>query len=124
MTKILAIAAGGAIGAVCRYGIALLCLRMLGNRFAYGTLAVNVLGCFAIGLLLHGSLNERTPWLSHPGLTVGFLGALTTFSTFGYETVRFFEQGDWHLALINVGANVLLGCGAVALAVLVGNSLS
>lgn len=110
----LAVAIGGALGAVARYSVA---LALAEHRFAYATLLVNLLGCFLIGLLLQGSLlaTVRLPILEHPGVTIGFLGGLTTFSTFGYETLRLIENQQWLLALANVAANVLLGCGAVAL---------
>ncbi|MEM6654481.1 MAG: CrcB family protein [Planctomycetota bacterium] len=116
MPPVVAIALGGAVGAVGRYLVGLASRAWLGDQFAYGTLIVNVAGCFALGLLMHGGLvaAARLPILAHPGVTVGFLGALTTFSTFGYETVRLAEQGQWPLALVNIAANVLLGCGAAA----------
>lgn len=113
----LAIAIGGACGAMSRYGVGLVCEQHLGSRFGFGTLLVNVVGCFLLGLLMHLgiALPERWPHLSHPGLTVGLLGGLTTFSTFGYQTIRHLEAGELRLALINIAANVVLGCLAAAL---------
>lgn len=105
--------AGGA-GAASRYGVGLLAERVLGVQFAFGTLVVNVLGCLALGFVLE--LERSTDLVSHPArllVAVGFLGAFTTFSTFGYETVRYLQNGASHLALLNVGANLLLGLGAV-----------
>jgi CrcB protein len=104
----------GATGAVSRYGVGLLAERSLGSHFAYGTLLVNVLGCLALGFLLE--LDRGSTLVTHPMrllLAVGFLGAFTTFSTFGYETLRYLQVGASHLALINVSANLLLGLGAV-----------
>ncbi|TWT90780.1 putative fluoride ion transporter CrcB [Pseudobythopirellula maris] len=113
--RIAAIALGGAFGALGRYGVGLACLRAFGDRFPYGTLAVNAIGCLVIGMLMHAGLvaAARLPTAAHAGLTVGLLGALTTFSTFGYETVRLLEQNQPLMALANVAANLLLGCAAV-----------
>ncbi len=115
MDKVIAIALGGAIGAVCRHSVNIVCLRWLGERFDYGTLAVNVLGCFLLGLLIPIGLTEEPRWgtVPHAAMTVGFLGALTTFSTFGYETARFFESAQHHLAMLNIAGNFLLGLAAV-----------
>jgi fluoride exporter len=104
----------GAAGAVSRYGVGLLAERSLGDHFAFGTLMVNVLGCLALGFLLE--LDRGSTLVTHPVrmlLAVGFLGAFTTFSTFGYETLRYLQAGASHLALINVSANLVLGLGAV-----------
>ena len=114
MTGWVLVALSGAAGAVSRYGVGLLAVRALGDRFAYGTLAVNVLGCLALGFLLE--LERGTDLVSHPVRLmagVGFLGAFTTFSTFGYETLRYMEAGATDLALANVAANLVLGFGAV-----------
>lgn len=104
----------GAAGAVSRYGIGILAERSLGSHFAFGTLLVNVLGCLALGFLLE--LDRGTTLVTHPLrmlLAVGFLGAFTTFSTFGYETLRYVQDGATHLALLNISANLILGLGAV-----------
>lgn len=126
MPVMVAIAVGGALGAVCRYQAGLLASSWLGDRFAYGTLAVNVVGCFLLGLLSHGGALQavRLPMAAHPAVTVGFLGALTTFSTFGYETIRLVESQQGALAMVNVAANVLLGCGAAALGIAVSRALA
>jgi CrcB protein len=104
----------GAAGAVSRYGVGLLAERSLGSHFAFGTLLVNVLGCLALGFLLE--LDRGSTLVTHPVrmlLAVGFLGAFTTFSTFGYETLRYMQEGASHLALLNVSANLVLGLGGV-----------
>lgn len=106
----IAVALGGGAGSVCRYGITLWALRALGPRFAFGTLAANVLGCFALGFLLHVlAESEAASRALRLGLTTGFLGGFTTFSTFGYETIRYWETGETSLAVANVLANVVLG---------------
>lgn len=104
----------GAAGTVSRFAVCLAAERALGVRFAFGTLAVNVLGCLLLGALLEAE--RHTALVTHPVrllLAVGFLGAFTTFSTFGWETFRYLQAGTTHLALINVAANMLLGLGAV-----------
>ena len=114
MMRLLAVGAGGFIGACLRYGIGQLVVRRWGIAFPYGTLAVNVLGCLAIGVVMgvieeRGALSETTRLF----VAVGVLGAFTTFSTFGYETLRLMRDGQPGLALGNALANLLLGLGAV-----------
>ncbi len=106
----LAIALGGAFGAVARAFIAGWMQKSLGAGFPFGTLAVNFIGSFVIGFLFV-LLVER---LNMPGywrelLVVGFLGALTTFSTFSLEIVNFLQQGQWHIVLVYLLAS-LIGC--------------
>ncbi|MCP5325808.1 MAG: fluoride efflux transporter CrcB [Oceanospirillaceae bacterium] len=106
----LAIALGGAFGAVARAFIAGWMQKSLGAGFPFGTLAVNFIGSFVIGFLFV-LLVER---LNMPGywrelLVVGFLGALTTFSTFSLEIVNFLQHGQWHIALVYLLAS-LIGC--------------
>jgi CrcB protein len=96
--------------------------HLFGDHFPIGTLLVNLIGCFLLGLL-----NE---WFDEIGnrdlrliLGVGFLGALTTFSTFGVETFSKFQQGQPLLALTNVAANLLLGLAMAAAGFYVGKWL-
>ncbi len=110
---LLAIGLGGFLGALARHGLALGVDRLVGARFPFGILAVNVLGCLAIGVF--AGLVERGTELSaetRAFLAVGVLGSLTTFSTFGLQTV---ELGQEALApaLVNVSLQVGLGIGAV-----------
>ena len=114
MQSSLLVGIAGAAGAVSRYGVALLAQRTLGQNFAFGTLLVNVLGCLLLGFLLE--MERNTTLVTQPVrllLAVGFLGAFTTFSTFGYETMRYLEEGAHHLALLNVTGNLILGMLAV-----------
>jgi CrcB protein len=104
--KLLAIGLGGAFGALARYGLSGLLQR--GAAFPVGTLAVNVLGCFLIGVLF-----ERLGPGARQFVVVGVLGGFTTFSAFGYETLELLRGGEPRLALANVAANVVLGVGAV-----------
>lgn len=125
LLKLGSIAAGGALGAVARHTIGLACTAFFGTRFGYGTLVVNVLGCFAIGLLMHESWTPPPgrAALAHSGITVGLLGGLTTFSTFGYQTVRHLEAGEPGLALTNVALNLVLGLAAAAAGLWVARSM-
>ena len=101
---------GGFVGAIARYGISGWIHRLTGPAFPYGTLAVNVAGCFLIGIFM--TMVEVRQVFS-PNLRLilmtGFLGSLTTFSTFGYETVALFRDGELGLGLGNMAANMLLG---------------
>ncbi len=114
MDKLLFVAVGGAIGAVGRYAVSGWAQWLLGSGFPYGTLAVNVVGCFLLGFIAHyGQVTSLIPLNWRVGLTVGFLGGLTTFSTFGYETFFQLEDGERVAATCNIGANLILGLAAV-----------
>jgi CrcB protein len=114
MREVVALALAGAAGTLGRWALSGWAYRLLGERFAYGTLAVNVLGCLLLGLLMHLSLvSDLVPEGWRVALGVGFLGAFTTFSTFGYETLSYAEQGAWSLAFANVAANLVLGLAAI-----------
>jgi len=110
MKELVAIAVAGALGSIGRYSVGRWVYEAFGPQFVYGTLAVNVAGCFALGFLMQvGISSDTVPSTLRLALTTGFLGAFTTFSTFGYETVRYVEDGALALAAINVGANVGIG---------------
>lgn len=104
----------GAVGALCRFGTDRLGKTLLGTAFPYGTLTVNVLGCLLFGIFMQidaqgGGFSKHTKLL----VTTGFLGAFTTFSTFGFDTFQFFKTGHAVSALVNIGANLVLGLIAV-----------
>jgi CrcB protein len=108
LLQILAIASGGALGAVARFLMSNGVYRMLGRDFPWGTLSVNLLGSFAMGLLFV-LLLERSllaPEL-RAAILIGFLGSFTTFSTFSLETLTLVEQGEMLPALLNVGVSVV-----------------
>ena len=116
MLKILIVGLGGFIGAVGRYELSGLVQRRFGDSFPLGTLAVNVLGCLLAGIVI--ALLEQREWFSPNTrlfIMIGILGSLTTFSTFGYETINLLKQGHWNLGLLNVAGSVVLGLLAVAL---------
>lgn len=118
------VAAGGALGALARYWITPPLARP-GVRFPYGILVCNVVGCLAIGVVMW--LVIHRPALP-PGIrllvVVGLLGSLTTFSTFGYDTLELVRQGHMGQAVLNVATNVALGLGAVALGLWIASSLA
>ena len=123
MKELVVVALGGALGALSRYGLALAAKAWLPAGFAWGTLLANVLGCLLFGLIMEGPV--RTGGLgptTRLAVTTGFLGALTTFSTFGWESLPAYERGVGP-ALANVGANLLLGLCAVALGASLGRML-
>jgi len=119
MTRILLVMAGGSVGALSRYGVSLLAVNLFGNRFPWGTLIVNLVGCFLIGLAF--GLAERGSAIMNPSMRLffvtGYLGALTTFSTFGIETAGAVQQGNTLVALSNVVVNNLAGIALVFLGV-------
>ena len=105
MLNLIAIAAGGALGALLRHGLVYSVQHWLGKGFPYGTLAVNIIGSFLIGAV-YAALIERAalPEAWRAFLIVGLLGAFTTFSTFSFETVGLIQSG----ALIKAALNILL----------------
>lgn len=103
------IAGFGGVGCVARYYISGWVYDLLGRDFPYGTLVVNILGAFLIGLIMEfGMRSTALPVSLRSGLTIGFLGGLTTFSTFSYETFRLLEEGDLFVAVANVAASVVV----------------
>ena len=116
MREILFIGFAGALGALSRYGLSNLANRFISAGFPWGTLVVNVVGCFLIGYVMHVSLTtDLVPAAWRVAITIGFLGGLTTFSTFSYETVGLLTDGAWLLAFGNMAANLVLGISATLL---------
>lgn len=113
MRVILAIAAGGALGAVARHYMTHQVALLAGSGFPWGTLAVNVLGSFIMGLLVEAMALFWSPALElRAFLVVGVLGAFTTFSTFSLETLNLVEEGALARAVANVLLSVVLCIGA------------
>ena len=114
----------GFFGAMSRYWFDGWVTRLSGGSFPWGTFAVNISGCFAIGLLTT-VFTERL--LPHPtvrvAVTVGFVGAYTSFSTYAYESLRQIQDGALGLAVANVVGSVVLGVAAAWLGVVAGRAL-
>jgi CrcB protein len=124
MRTIVAIAVAGAAGALARYGLEGAVSRRLAGAFPWGTFVVNVSGAFVLGFLFT-ALSERlttAPWL-RAAVTIGFLGAYTTFSTLSFETYRLAEDGALGLAAANALGSLSAGLVAVYLGVVAGRAL-
>jgi CrcB protein len=115
MRQFLLVGIGGWLGAASRYYLGLWMAARLGTTFPYGTFLINVTGCLILGFF--GTLAIDRALLVPPEfrllVSVGFVGAYTTFSTFGFETIRMLEDGDVLLAVGYVLGSVLLGLLAV-----------
>ena len=120
----LAIAGGGAMGALLRFWMSTGIYNVLGRGFPYGTLAVNVLGSLLMGflyVLLIDKLPMSPTWRA--ALLVGLLGAFTTFSTFSMETLNLIEEGEMIKAMLNVALSVVLCLFAAWIGVLAGRTV-
>jgi fluoride exporter len=120
VTPFLWISLGAVLGANARYLVNQLAARWFGTSFPYGTLAVNLGGCLLIGTvgtLVTGRLIDR-PDLVRQVVIVGFLGSLTTFSSFAYETHGLLKDGEWVRATANVVLSVVAGIAGVRLGIL------
>ena len=125
MTVWLAVAVGGAIGSVFRYGIGQLTTTVLGATPVLATFAVNVSGSFLLGIF-YTLCNERliTSIELRVLIGVGLIGGYTTFSTFSFETIRLIESGESIKAIANILANLLFGISAAYLGILMGKILN
>ena len=115
MDKIILVGAGGFVGSILRYIVSGYIQQITKSAlFPYGTLAVNLTGCFMIGFLsqLAEARGVFTPE-SRALVFIGFLGGFTTFSTFGNESVNMFRDGETLFALVNAGFHIVFGFGAV-----------
>jgi len=117
LREILMVATGGACGAVARYAVGAMSVRWFSAALPWGTLIVNVIGCFALGALAEYKFMKGLTSQWSLGVGVGFLGALTTFSTFGHDTFRLWEKGQSFHAVGNVAVNLCGGLLAVTLGI-------
>lgn len=112
MSLLVWIALGGALGALARYGLAGWVQDGTAGTFPWGTLVVNVLGCFLLGFAFRTLQLSALPPALRGAITVGFLGAFTTFSTFSLEAVGLIQEERWARAIGYVGGSVALGLAA------------
>jgi CrcB protein len=124
LKQVLAIAAGGALGSVLRYGLSTWVHSFAGRGFPYGTLAVNVAGCLVMGflfVLLVERVSDNTLWRA--ALLIGVLGGFTTFSSFSIETFNLIEDGLWLKAMLNAAGSLVLCVGATWIGVAAARAL-
>jgi fluoride exporter len=108
--RLLLIALFGAIGTLARFGLQGVVQIKMGGTFPYGTLLINLTGCFFLGLIGQITLNRiLVPPEWRMAIAVGFFGGYTTFSSFGWEAAKMLEAGEWLRASTYVLASVVLG---------------
>ena len=115
MSQVIAVGLGGFVGAILRYVVTGLVQRQTPGFLPAGTMCVNLIGCLVIGCLMTVCI-ERPGWMPHHVrllVITGLLGSLTTFSTFGYETVELLHESEFRFAVLNVMGNLVVGCTAV-----------
>jgi CrcB protein len=125
MNQLIAVALGGSLGSVLRFLVSTGTYQWLGRGFPYGTLAVNVIGSFLIGLLAEALILQRIAFALEyrAGILVGIMGGFTTFSSFSLETIYLIEQGSFTKAALNVSISLAACLLAVWLGLLSGRSL-
>lgn len=124
MEQLVYIALFGAAGCLTRYLLSGWVYQLLGRGFPYGTLAVNVVGAFLIGLVMEFSIRSALiPPTLRVAFSIGFLGGLTTFSTFSFETFRLLEEGAFAIALVNVLVSVAVCLACTWLGIVVARAL-
>jgi len=110
LLQIFLIALFGAIGTLARYGVHSLVQAKMGSAFPYGTLLINLSGCFFLGLVAQLTLNRvilSPEW--RLAIAVGFFGGYTTFSTFGWESAKLLQSGEWLRVTTYVTTSVVFG---------------
>jgi CrcB protein len=118
----LAVALGGALGALARWGASGWIQARTGLQFPWGTLGVNLLGAFLLGTAYGVFEHAQLPPAARSFLTLGFLGAFTTFSTFSYEAILLLQRGEASRAVGYIGGSVMAGLLAVVLGLALGRS--
>lgn len=124
MGNILAIFAGGGLGAIARFFLSGAASSRAGTALPFGTLFVNVTGSFIIGFIVSLMEMAIVPAAWRPFAAVGFVGAYTTFSTYAFETVALLQKKAYGLAFLNFFLNNVLACGAIVLGMLAATLLA
>lgn len=124
LSNLAMVALGGAGGSVTRYLITIASQSLVGQRLPWGTLACNLLGCFAAGVMIHLAA-DRTALPAHLRLLImtGFLGGLTTFSSFAFETIQLARAGEPAWAIANTIASVVLSLAAAVAGLLLASAM-
>lgn len=112
ITTVLPVAIGGAIGATARYLTGVVAVRVMGPGFPWGTMTVNIVGSFLMGVIVI-YMAERSGHRLSPFLMTGILGSYTTFSTFSLDALEIYERGQIGIAAVYVTASVLLSLAAI-----------
>ena len=108
--RLLLIAVFGAVGTLARYGLQGLVQVRVGSTFPWGTLLINLIGCFFLGFIGQMMLNRMMVSSElRVAIAVGFFGGYTTFSSFGWEAAKMLESGEWLRSMTYVAASVVLG---------------
>ena len=107
MERFLWICLAGAAGTGTRYLIALWAAQRFGSSFPFGTLIVNLVGCFAIAAVMYAASTLSWSPTVRSAITIGFIGGLTTYSSFNYETTRLIEEGATGAAVFNAAATLV-----------------
>jgi CrcB protein len=123
MERFFWICLAGAAGTGARYLVALWAAQRFGSAFPYGTLFVNLFGCFAIAAVMQASMALSWSPTLRSAITIGFLGGLTTYSSFNYETSRLLEEGAIGAATLNAMLTIVGGFSAGWLGTLCGRYL-
>lgn len=121
--KILWLAAAGAVGTLARYGLGGLVQRWLGEGFPWGTMVINVLGCFAFGVVWsmwdRGAISDEM----HIIILIGFMGAFTTFSTYMFETSRMVQDREFLVMALNLLGQNVVGFACLFLGIALGRAI-
>jgi CrcB protein len=111
MERFFWICLGGAAGTGTRYLVALWAAQRFGTAFPYGTLFVNLAGCFLIAMVMQGAATAAWPPTLRSAITIGYIGGLTTYSSFNFESTRLVQEAAPEMAALNAGL-MLVGCFA------------
>lgn len=123
MERFLWICLAGAAGTGARYLVALWAAQRFGSSFPYGTLIVNLVGCFGLAAVMHAALTLSWSPTLRSAIAIGFIGGLTTYSSFNYETSRLLEEGAHGPAAVNAVATIVGSFAAGSLGLMFGRQL-